>query len=76
VYNIAVADRVSINNSKHEYNINLINEPKVGNYDAIIITVSHKQFKELVSKGLHALGKENYVLYNSIFITIIFFLSA
>ena len=55
---------VSHDDARHEYDLNLINEPKTGNYDAIIIAVSHKQFKEMGAKGLHALGKENHVLYD------------
>ena len=41
-----------------------MNEPEKGNYDAIIIAVSHHQFKEMGAEGLHALGKENHVLYD------------
>ena len=33
-------------------------------YDAIIIAVSHMQFKELGAEGIHALGKDNHVVYD------------
>jgi len=46
------------------YNLNLIDQPAAGQYDAMIIAVSHDQFKELGIKGVKALGKENHVLYD------------
>jgi len=36
---------------KHEYNLNLINEPS-GNYDAIVLAVSHKEFDSLDFENL------------------------
>ena len=50
--------------AKAVYNLNLIDQPTVGHYDAIIIAVSHKQFKEMGLDGVKALGKENHVLYD------------
>ena len=50
--------------AKHEYNLELVNKAEKGKYDAIIIAVSHQQFKEMGAEGLHALGKENHVLYD------------
>ena len=55
---------VSSEEAKHEYGLDLVGEPEKGNYDAIIIAVSHQQFKEMGAEGLHALGKENHVLYD------------
>ena len=55
---------VSHVDAKHEYGLDLINEPEKGNYDAVIIAVSHHQFEKMGAKGLHALGKENHVLYD------------
>ena len=55
---------VSSEEAKHEYGLDLANRPEKGNYDAIIIAVSHQQFKEMGAEGLHALGKENHVLYD------------
>lgn len=48
----------------HEYGLDLVGEPEKGAYDAIIIAVSHKQFKQMGAGGLHALGKDNHVLYD------------
>lgn len=55
---------VSKQEAKHEYNLELVNKAEKGKYDAIIIAVSHQQFKEMGAEGLHALGKENHVLYD------------
>jgi UDP-N-acetyl-D-glucosamine/UDP-N-acetyl-D-galactosamine dehydrogenase len=46
------------------YKLNLIDQPAIGHYDAIIVAVSHDQFKELGIEGVKALGKENHVLYD------------
>ena len=55
---------VSHEDAKYEYDLDLVDEPEKGSYDAIIIAVSHQQFKEMGAEGLHALGKENHVLYD------------
>lgn len=46
------------------YNLNLIEQPKVGEYDAVIIAVSHDQFKEMGLAGVKELGKSKHVLYD------------
>jgi len=46
------------------YNLNLIDQPAAGYYDAMIVAVSHEQFKELGIEGVKALGKDNHVLYD------------
>jgi tetratricopeptide (TPR) repeat protein len=46
------------------YNLNLIDQPAAGQYDAMIVAVSHEQFKELGIGGVKALGKEKHVLYD------------
>ena len=46
------------------YNLNLIDQPAAGQYDAMIVAVSHDQFKELGIEGVKALGKDNHVLYD------------
>jgi len=47
-----------------EYNIQTINKPKNGKYDAIIIAVSHDEFKLLSEKQIRSFGKSNHVLYD------------
>ena len=46
------------------YKLNLIGQPEVGHYDAVIVAVSHDQFKKLGVEGVKAFGKENHVLYD------------
>lgn len=47
-----------------EYNLNLIDQPNLDSYDAIIVAVAHHQFKELGLAGVKALGKENHIIYD------------
>lgn len=46
------------------YDLNLINTPELGTYDAIIVAVSHHQFKKMGLLGVKALGKERHILYD------------
>jgi len=50
--------------AKAIYNLDLIEQPERDYYDAVIIAVSHDQFKDMGLPGVRALGKENYVLYD------------
>ncbi|MDC0931521.1 Vi polysaccharide biosynthesis UDP-N-acetylglucosamine C-6 dehydrogenase TviB [Methylophilaceae bacterium] len=47
-----------------EYNIELINKPKRDNYDAILLSVAHQEFKQLSLEQINIFGKKNYVLYD------------
>jgi len=47
-----------------EYGITLIEKPGKRCYDAIILAVSHNQFKDLGAKQLRQYGKKNHVLYD------------
>ncbi len=55
---------VSKEEAKHEYGIDVIDKPETETYDAIIIAVSHDQFKKMGAHGIRALGKENHVIYD------------
>jgi len=55
---------VSAAEAKHEYGIDPIAAPKQGAYDAIILAVAHRQFKELGVDGIRALGRPECVLYD------------
>jgi len=46
------------------YKLNLIEQPKLGNYDAIIVAVSHDQFKEMGIIGVRKLGRPTHILYD------------
>ncbi|TKF85203.1 Vi polysaccharide biosynthesis UDP-N-acetylglucosamine C-6 dehydrogenase TviB, partial [Vibrio sp. F13] len=44
--------------------LTLSEEPQQGDYDAIIMAVSHDEFKEMGAEKIHALGKPAHVLYD------------
>ena len=48
----------------HEYGITPVPELIMGNYDAIILAVAHKQYKNMGAAAIRALGKPNSVLYD------------
>ena len=50
--------------SKNQYKIKLINEPKKNAYDAIIITVAHDIFKQMKVKNIREFGKDFHILYD------------
>ena len=48
-----------------EYGIQVANDlPDPGQYDAVILAVSHRQFKELGAQAIRALGKPSSVLFD------------
>ncbi len=46
-----------------EYGIDVIDTPAEGDYDAVILAVSHRQFQEMGAERIRALGKANHVFY-------------
>ena len=50
--------------AQHEYGISLTTEPAQNAYDAIILAVGHRQFREQGSEAIRQLGRENHVLYD------------
>jgi len=50
--------------AKKEYGIELVEQPQTNSYDAIIIAVSHSQFKQMGLSGIKSLGRSNHVLYD------------
>jgi UDP-N-acetyl-D-galactosamine dehydrogenase len=46
------------------YGYKLVKKLIANNYDAIIITVAHHQFKKMNSSYIHRLGKKNHILYD------------
>jgi len=66
-YNIAVDvydPWVDVAEAQHEYSIDLIKQPKKGQYDAIILAVAHEQFKQLTADEIRRFGCESHVLYD------------
>jgi len=55
---------VSAEEAKHEYGITPIETPIDGDYDAIILAVSHKEFVEMGADKIRALGKPTSILYD------------
>jgi UDP-N-acetyl-D-galactosamine dehydrogenase len=50
--------------AQHEYGLTLCEEAKQGDYDAIIIAVSHDEFKAMGVEKIRAFGKPEHVLYD------------
>ena len=50
--------------AEEEYGIKIIKRLDGNSYDAIILAVSHDEFKAMGAVEIHALGKENHVLYD------------
>ena len=50
--------------AEREYGVQLIDQPQAGCYDAIVVAVAHRQFRELGSKGIRTFGKPHCVLYD------------
>ena len=55
---------VNKDESIKEYGINPIDSPEEGNYDGIIIAVSHTQFISMGAKSIRALGCTKHILYD------------
>jgi len=55
---------VNPHEAQHEYGIEPVAQPQPGHYDAIILAVAHRQFRELGVAGLRALGKPGAVLFD------------
>ncbi len=49
---------------KKEYGYNLIKKPEENTYDAIILAVSHDEFKAMGTGAIKALGKKDSVLFD------------
>ena len=50
--------------AEHEYGISPIPEPEKGDYDGIVLAVSHQQFAELGVQKIRELGVPDAVLYD------------
>ncbi len=48
-----------------EYGLKLLEKPQTGTYDAIVLAVGHRQFRELGIEGVRALGKAPCVIYDA-----------
>lgn len=50
--------------ARREYGINPIEEPKAGEYDAVVLAVAHDQFRSLGERGIRAFGKPASLIYD------------
>ena len=50
--------------AESEYGMSLIEQPKQAHYDAVILAVSHDEFKALGAEKIKALGKESHLIYD------------
>ena len=55
---------VDFNQTKENYNLNLINKPKLNKYDSIIIAVSHDYFKKLGINKIKKFGKKKSIIFD------------
>ena len=66
-YNISVDvydPWVNSEEAQHEYNVELIDKPAKGKYDAIILAVAHDQFIKMGVDEIRALGRKNSIIYD------------
>lgn len=54
----------SLEEAKKEYGLTLNEKPSNGTYDAIILAVSHDEFKAMGVNAIRQLGKKSHVLYD------------
>lgn len=55
---------VNAEEARHEYGLEMIEQPETGRYDAIILAVSHGEFIALGAEGIRAFGKPDAVLFD------------
>ncbi len=55
---------VDAGEAEREYGIRPVEQPGKGAYDAVVLAVAHKQFREMGAAGIRAFGKDNAVLYD------------
>ncbi len=55
---------VSAGEAKHEYGLELIEQPATGKYQGLVVAVPHEQFSEMGVGHIRGLGVENAVLFD------------
>ena len=66
-YNIQVDvydPHVSKDEAEHEYGIRPVEAPEEGAYDALILAVAHREFRDLGAAAIRGWGKPAHVLYD------------
>jgi UDP-N-acetyl-D-galactosamine dehydrogenase len=54
---------VNADEVNREYGLDVIDSPAEGSYDAVVVAVAHRQFREMGASRVRALGKKKHVLY-------------
>ncbi|MGC1727993.1 MAG: Vi polysaccharide biosynthesis UDP-N-acetylglucosamine C-6 dehydrogenase TviB [Steroidobacteraceae bacterium] len=49
---------------RHEYGLKLTRTVRPGSYDAVVVAVAHRQFRELGARRVRRLGRRRHVLYD------------
>ncbi len=55
---------VDADEAEREYSVRPVDQPEKGVYDAVVLAVAHKQFREMGAAGIRAYCKDNGVLYD------------
>ncbi|MDE3009401.1 MAG: Vi polysaccharide biosynthesis UDP-N-acetylglucosamine C-6 dehydrogenase TviB [Pseudomonadota bacterium] len=55
---------VSADDAEHEYGFRTVSDPAAGSYDAVILAVAHRQFREMGIAAIRALCKPEHVVYD------------
>ena len=55
---------VDADEARQEYDVELVEKPDIGAYDAVVVAVAHEQFKALGADGIRAFGKPASVIYD------------
>ncbi|MCG9095359.1 Vi polysaccharide biosynthesis UDP-N-acetylglucosamine C-6 dehydrogenase TviB [Laribacter hongkongensis] len=55
---------VSADEVRAEYGLELVEQPQLNRYDAMIVAVAHHQFRELGAQNVRRWGKQHHVLYD------------
>ncbi len=50
--------------AQSQYGIDLVTTPKEASYDAVLMAVAHREFREAGAKAVRSLGKPDHVLYD------------
>jgi UDP-N-acetyl-D-galactosamine dehydrogenase len=49
---------------RHEYGLTLVRQLKSSRYDAVVVAVAHREFRELGARGVRRLCRRKHVLYD------------
>lgn len=55
---------VSEEEAQHEYQVTPVPQLETGKYDAVILAVAHKEFREMGAVAIRELGKATHILYD------------